>query len=432
MSPSSGGERISPGPAFAARRWWRIIPIVFVTYSLAYLDRANFGLAAAAGMARDLHITESMSALIGSLFLLGYFLFQIPLVAYAQRSSVKRLVFLSLIVWGSCAALTGVIRDVRGLLGVRFVLGAAEAAVYPAMLIYVSRWFTRAERARANTFLILGNPVTVLWMSVISGYLIQATGWRWMFISEGLPTVAWAFAWWVLVCERPSEAAWLSDPEKGELAGRLAEEQAGLGAVKNLREAFKSRTVIVLSLIFFFWTMGFYGFVLWLPSILKSGSTLGIVAIGWLSSAPYLLAILVMLLSSHFSDRTRRRTIFVWPFLLVGTLAFLGSCLLGTSSFWLSFALLVVAGASMYAPYGPFWAIVPELLPQNVTGGAIALINSMGAVGAFIGSFLVGYLKGVTGSPSASYVLMACSLFAAVILTFLVPAKSSSPIPQTS
>ena len=140
-----------PGPVFSAQRWWRIIPIIFVTYSLAYLDRANYGLAAAAGMARDLHITESMSVWIGSLFLLGYFVFQIPLVAYAQKTSVKKIIFVSLLVWGACGALTGVIHSAWGLLLIRFVLGAAESAVFPAMLIYVSRWFISARNGRAPT-----------------------------------------------------------------------------------------------------------------------------------------------------------------------------------------------------------------------------------------------------------------------------------------
>ena len=408
------------------------MPAVFITYSLAYLDRANYGLAAAAGMARDLNITQSMSALLGSLFLLGYFVFQIPLVLYAQKTSVKALIFFSLIIWGSCATFTGVIRDAHGLLLVRFVLGAAEAAVFPAMLIYVSRWFIRAERARANAFLILGNPATVLWMSVVSGYLIRAYDWRWMFILEGLPSVMWAFVWWLLASERPSGAKWLSGAEKERLAVNLAEEQAGLVRIGSLRDALRSRTAVVYCLVFFFWSMGFYGFVLWLPSILKDRSTMGIVAIGWLSSVPYFLAILAMPLVSHFSDRTRRRTIFVWPSLLIGALAFLGSFLVGASHFGLSFGLLVIAGVAMYAPYGPFWAAIPELLPQNVAGGAIAFINSMGAIGAFIGSYLAGYLNGVTGSPRASYVLMACSLLCSVILIFFAEPRNSSRIPRTS
>jgi len=407
----------------ASRRWWYIMPIVFITYSLAYLDRANYGFAAAAGMAKDLHITPNMSSLIGALFFLGYFFFQIPGAMYAQHRSVKKLVFVSLILWGGCATLTGMINDSSWLLVIRFVLGVVEAAVLPAMLIYLSNWFTKSERSRANTFLILGNPVTILWMSVVSGYLVQAYDWRVMFIAEGLPAVIWAFCWWVMVSEKPSGAKWLSANEKAALSAKLAEEQAGLKVVKNYREAFKSPKVILLCAQYFCWSIGVYGFVLWLPSILKHGSSMGIVEAGWLSAVPYLLAVVAMLVVSWASDKLQNRKAFVWPFLLIGALAFAGSFLLGSTNFWLSYTLLVIAGGAMYAPYGPFFAIIPEMLPKNVAGGAMALINSMGALGSFVGSYLVGYLNGSTGGPSASYAFMASALLISALLTMAVRAE---------
>ena len=140
----------------AARRWWYIMPIVFITYSLAYLDRANYGFAAASGMAADLNITPGLSSLLGALFFLGYFFFQVPGAIYAQKNSVKKLIFVSLILWGSLATLTGVVSNAYTLIVIRFMLGVVEAAVMPAMLVYLCHWFTSAERSRANTFLILG------------------------------------------------------------------------------------------------------------------------------------------------------------------------------------------------------------------------------------------------------------------------------------
>src|SRR5690606_37689053 len=163
----------------AQARWYRIIPVVFITYSLAYLDRANFGFAAAGGMAEDLQITPGMSSLLGSLFFLGYFFFQIPGAHYAAHKSAKKLIFWSLILWGAFATATGMVSNVSALIVIRFMLGVVESAVMPAMLILLSQWFTKRERSRANTFLILGNPATVLWMSVLSGYLIDSMGWRW-------------------------------------------------------------------------------------------------------------------------------------------------------------------------------------------------------------------------------------------------------------
>jgi sugar phosphate permease len=407
----------------APSRWWTIMPIVFITYSLAYLDRANFGFASAAGINKDLGISSALASLIGALFFLGYFFFQIPGAVYAERRSVRRLVFVSLVLWGGCAALTGMVSNVASLIAIRFLLGVVEAAVMPAMLIFICNWFSKSERSRANTFLILGNPVTVLWMSVVSGYLVHSFGWRHMFIAEGVPAIVWAVCWWFIARDKPSEVNWLTDEEKRSLATVLAAEQAALKPVRNYAEAFRSPAVVKLCAQYFCWSIGVYGFVLWLPSILKNGSTLGMVETGWLSAVPYLMATIAMLAASWGSDKLNARKAFVWPFLLVGAAAFAGSYALGSTHFWGSYALLVIAGAAMYAPYGPFFAIVPELLPRNVAGGAMALINSMGALGSFVGSYVVGYLNGTTGSPAASYAFMSAALVAAVVLTLAVKAQ---------
>ncbi len=375
----------------AASRWWRIMPIVFITYSLAYLDRANYSFAAAAGINADLGITKGMSSLLGSLFFLGYFFFQIPGAIYAEKRSVRKLIFACIFLWGMFASLTGMVSNIPMLVIIRFSLGVVEAAVMPAMLIYISNWFTQSERSRANTFLILGNPVTVLWMSVLSGYLIQAFGWREMFIIEGVPAILWAFFWWRTARDKPSQVNWLSQTEKETLDKILSDEQKNIKPVRNYREAFKSRNVILLCAQYFCWSIGVYGFVLWLPSIIRGASNLGMVETGWLSAVPYLAATLAMILVSWASDRMHNRKLFVWPMLLLGAICFLGSYLLGSTNFWFSYTLLVIAGAAMYAPYGPFFAIIPEMLPKNVAGGAMALINSMGALGSFFGSWFVGY-----------------------------------------
>ncbi len=403
----------------AKRRWFRLIPVVFITYSLAYLDRANFGFAAAGGMAEDLHITAAMSSLLGSLFFLGYFIFQIPGAIYAENKSAKRLIFWSLILWGGLAMTTGMIKNIHLLIFIRFMLGVVESAVMPSMLIFLSRWFTRSERSRANTFLILGNPVTILWMSILSGYLVKSMGWRWMFILEGLPAILWAFLWWKLVNDEPKDASWLTEPEKLALEEKLQEEQQGIKPMKNYAGAFQSRAVVLLCFQYALWSIGVYGFVIWLPSIIHAAPGISMVETGWLTSVPYLLAIVTMLLCSYFSDKTLKRKVFVWPFLIIGAIAFYGSYLVGTNNFWLSFILLIIASGAMYAPYGPFFAIITEILPRNVAGGAIALINSFGALGSFAGAYLVGYLNGTSGGFGASYIFMAGSLLLSAIITVI-------------
>jgi sugar phosphate permease len=410
------------------KRWYRLIPIVFITYSIAYLDRANFGFAAAGGMAKDLGITTSMSSLLGSLFFLGYFFFQIPGALYAANKSAKKLIFWSLILWSFLAMSTGMIRNTDLLIVVRFMLGVTESAVMPAMLIFLSRWFTKSERSRANTFLILGNPATILWMSILSGYLIRSVGWRWMFIFEGLPAIVWAFCWWFIVDDKPTNAKWLTDKEKINLEQRLHEEQQVIKPVRNYVEAFKSKVVILLCLQYALWSIGVYGFVLWLPSIINSAPDMNIVKTGWLSAVPYLLAIIAMIVASHLSDKTLNRKLFVWPFLLIGSIAFYGSYVVGEGNFWLSFALLAIAGGAMYAPYGAFFAIITEILPSNVSGGSIALINSFGALGSFLGAYIVGYLNGSTNSFNTSYIFMSVSLLLSAIITMTAVKDAQRPL----
>lgn len=415
-----------------ASRWGKLIPIAFITYSLAYLDRANYGFGAAAGLAEDLNITPAISALLGALFFLGYFCFQVPGGIYAEKHSAKKLIFWSLILWGALATATGIVHSVALLAVIRFLLGVAESVVMPAMLIFLSHWFTRAERSKANTFLFLGNPITVLWMSILSGYLVNAFGWRGMFIIEGVPAILWAFIWWKIYADRPRDAKWLSEAEKRAVENALAAEQQSIKPVKNYREAFRSPKVLALAFIHFFWNIGMYGFIMWLPSMLKSASGMGIVATGWLSAAPYLLAVPLMLTASWFSDKYQQRKNIVLLFLGLGAVCFIASFTLGATHFWLSWVLLVIAGGAMYTPYGPFFAAIPEMLPRNVVAGAMSFVVCFGALGSFVGAWIVGYLNGLTGSPAASYVFMGGSLVVAVLLTALTTFSSlSTPTVQT-
>jgi sugar phosphate permease len=418
--------------ALPKSRWARLIPMVFITYSLAYLDRSNYGFGAAAGMKEALHITGGASALLGALFFLGYFFFQVPGAHYAEKYSARKLIFWALISWGILASAQGVITNIPLLFVDRFLLGVVESAVMPAMLVFISHWFVKEERSRANTFLILGNPVTVLWMSVISGYLVQWFHWQGMFLIEGIPSVIWAFVWLAVVRDRPKDATWLSPAEQQAVEHRLLSEQSGLEEVKNYREAFRSKPVVLLSFQYFFWSIGVYGFVLWLPSMIRSASKAGIVSTGWLSSVPYLLAAILMILTSYWSDRSNHRKTFVWVSLFIGAVAFYGSYLLGASNFWMSFVVLVIAGGAMYAPYGSFFAMIPEMLPRNVAGGAMALINGMGALGSFAGSYVVGYLNSLTGNPSLTYAFMAVCLLLSVVFTLVVRTRRNVLLANTS
>jgi nitrate/nitrite transporter NarK len=190
---------------------------------------------------------------------------------------------------------------------------------------------------------------------------------------------------------------------------------------------FRSRNVVLLAVQYALWSIGIYGFVFWLPSIVKSLSGSGIGSTGALSAIPYAFAVILMLAGSHWSDRTGHRLIFVWPFLLVGVIAFYTSYAVGSANFVVSFVLLVLAGGVMYAPYGPYFAFIPEFLPANVAAPAIGAINAFGALGGFAGAYVVGILGGGTRS-GAAFIFLAAALLGAALLTLLVkrPGKQAT------
>jgi sugar phosphate permease len=411
------------------RRWLYLMPVVFVTYSLAYLGRSNFGFGAAAGLAQSLNITESRAAFLGSVFFLGYFLFQVPAATYAVRRSATRLVFFALISWGIFSGLTGIIRNYWLLVADRLLLGVAESLIFPSMLILLTHWFTRAERSRANAILILGNPVTVTWMAAVTGFLIRAVGWQMTFVIEGIPSVLWALVWILVARDHPRQVRWLPEESSSRLAEALAREQASLPATTDLRSALRVPGVLLLCFQFFCWSFGVYGLVLWIPAMIRSGSARGIEQVGMLSAAPFLLGVLLMLAVAHFSDRAQHRKLFVWPFLMLSGAALFGSFAAAGSHFWLAYFSLIVAGGAMYAPYGPFFAIVPEMLPSTVAGEVMALVNSFGALGGFAGTWLVGWLQALTGNARAGFLSMSLALIAAGAITLCLPSTRRSPHP---
>ena len=192
------------------KRWLYLLPAVFVTYSLAYLDRANYGFGAARAWPRRCTSPTRRPRCSDRSSFSATSSFRCPASSIARRRNASRLIFYALIVWGVLAALTGVIRSFWLLALDRLLLGVAESLIFPAMLLLLTNWFTRSERSRANTLLILGNPVTILWMSAITGFLIRSFGWQMTFVIEGLPSIAWAAIWMLIVRDKPEQASWMS------------------------------------------------------------------------------------------------------------------------------------------------------------------------------------------------------------------------------
>src|SRR4051794_15404495 len=210
----------------SGRRFRRILPLAFITYSLAYLDRVNIGFGEAGSMSQSLHLTKTEFAFFNASFFIGYVLFQIPGAAYAAHRSAKRLMFWALVLWGIIASATGLLTNYRLLILDRFLLGVVEGVVFPSLLVFLTHWFTKKERSTANTLLILGNPITVVFGSIVSGYLVAYFArqpvfglqpWQLMLLAEGLPTLMWAVIWWWLADDRPLDAKWLEPSQAAEL-----------------------------------------------------------------------------------------------------------------------------------------------------------------------------------------------------------------------
>ena len=253
-------------------------------------------------------------------------------------------------------------------------------------------------------------------MSAATGYLIRALGWQMTFIVEGLPAVLWAFVWLAVIRDKPADAAWMSEDTRIQLSQQLEREQWVLPQVANMRSALRNPSVVWLCIQYFFWSIGNYGFVLWLPSVIQKGAARGIAVTGLLSGVPYAVAIVFMLLVAYYSDRSFRRKRFIWPFLMLAGACFLGSYLTAAHSFCWAYGFLVFAGSCLYAPFGPFFAIMPEMLSKNVSGEVTALVNSCGALGGFFGTWFVGLLAAYTGNSRAGFLFMSVALIIAGII----------------
>lgn len=431
-----------------AARFALVLPLAFITYSLAYLDRFNIGFGGAGGM-KGAFSNEQFNWLMSSFFI-GYVLFQIPGTSYAARHTVRVPLFWSLVFWGIIASATALLKNYFALLLIdRFLLGAVEGLVFPSLLVFLTRWFIKSERSRANTILILGNPLTMLWASVVSGALVDwfnqhqifgLVGWQWMLLIEGAPTLIWAFIWLRFAEDHPHESRWLPRDDAVALERILAAEQLGiekafarlpepgagpvleyqpLAQERDYLAAFSEPRVWLLAAQFFAWSIGINGLNLWLPIILQQGSHLGMTRVGLWNAVPYFCGMVAMMTVAAISDRLLVRKAFVWPFLFLGGAGFLFSYLAG-NHFWVSFIGLVVAAACMYAPYGPFWAMVSEMVSRKVVGESVSLINTVGAVGAFCGAYGVGKLRALTGGDGAGFAILSMCLVTSALLTLVV------------
>ncbi|HVA01756.1 MAG TPA: MFS transporter [Terriglobia bacterium] len=407
-----------------AQRWRHIIPVAFIMYTIAFVDRTNISLALPS-MSRDLHMNPAQAGSAAGVFFWGYLLLQIPGGYLAEHWSAKRFVSILLVLWGLAAIVCGLVRTWEEFWVMRFVLGIAEGGVWPATLVLLAHWFPRTERARANAYWMLCLPAAVVISSPVSGWILGRWGWRAMLISEGLLPFAWLVIWMTMIADRPHEARWISDGERNYLEETLHRESAELEPVKPARflETLLRPQVLLRVLIYFLLNSGNYGFLFWLPSVLHSEKHLSDFVVGILFAIPFVVTGIGMVVLSRRSDKKRERRRHVAASMVWAGVFLLGGVLLSPHSFWLSFLCLTMVGAGSFGALGPFWAIPSETLPRSVSGSAMGLINALGNLGGYFGPLVVGYCDKVTGNFVYGFAILGVAFIASSGVTLLLHAS---------
>ncbi len=417
---------------------WRLLPLLFLCYVLAYLDRVNVGFAKLQ-MQSELGFSDTVYGIGAGVFFIGYFLFEVPSNLILERVGARIWIARIMILWGLLSSATMFVTGASTFYALRFALGVAEAGFFPGIILYLTYWYTRKHRARmVASFMtaitlagVIGGPVSGLILSRMSG-VSGLAGWQWLYLLEGLPSVAVGLLVLSLLDDGPSKAKWLTEDERELLLRRVREEEELKSAEgarqQRLAEAFRSGRLWLFALIYFCVVMGLYGISFWLPSILSDTMTSDPWRIGLLTAVPWAAAAVAMVLVGRHSDRTgERRWHTAVPALLAGA-AFATSAIPGISALP-SFLALTAATCGVMAAVSCFWSLPTAFLSGTAAAAGIAWINSLGNLAGYVSPFVVGSVRDRTGSMSAALLVLALSLFAAGVLT-LQSAGRSREVPR--
>jgi ACS family tartrate transporter-like MFS transporter len=431
---------VSPGtppgvdPAHVrARVTRRLIPFLFVLYVVAYLDRINVGFAALQ-MKADLGFGDAVYGLGAGIFFVGYFLFEVPSNLILERVGARTWIARIMISWGVISSATMFVRDPTGFYLLRFGLGVAEAGFFPGMIHYLSWWFPARERARAVALFMTATAMAGVIGGPVSGALLELdgfaglAGWQWLFLLEGLPAVGLGLVVLRTLTDRPEQARWLAPAEREWLAGQLAAEREAIRRAHRVGTlgALVHGRVWSLSLLYFLLVLGLYGVSLWLPQLVASLGRMSDFAVGALSAVPYLAACAGMVLVGGHSDRSGERRWHLAGPALCGALGL--ALAAGAEAPAPALAGLSLAALGIWSGLGPFWTLSGAFLTGEAAAGGIALINSVGNLGGFVGPTLLGYLCESTGGFGAGLLALAAALLAAAALALRV----TSPLPSAS
>ena len=403
-----------------ARR--RLIPFLFLLYIVAYLDRINVGFAALQ-MNQALGFSATVYGFGAGVFFLSYVLFEIPSNVILARVGARLWIARIMISWGLVSSSMMFVHSASGFYTLRFLLGLAEAGFFPGIIFYLTRWFPARERARTIAAFMTATLIAGVIGGPISGALLSMhgagglAGWQWLFILEGLPSIVLVLAVLKLLDERPEDATWLTAAERATLTAALRDDAANTrhettaGALRNGR-------TWLLAIVYFTIPVTLYGIGFFLPQMLKTASGSSDFVVGLLSAVPYAAGAVAMVIVGRHSDRTSERRWHVFIPALVSA-AGLALSAASTGLVW-SVVTLSIAMLGLASMFGPFWALATSTMGGVGAAASIALVNSVGNTGGFVGPYLLGAINDATHSFALGQLAIAVMLATGAALVLLV------------
>jgi MFS transporter, ACS family, tartrate transporter len=422
---------LTPAAAFTTRRRIarRILPFLFILFVIAYLDRVNVGYAALE-MTHDLSFSNDVLGLGSGIFFIGYLVFEIPGCLIVERWSARKWFSRIMVTWGLITVLMAFIKTPLHFYLVRTLLGVAEAGFFPGIIVYMSHWFRAEDRAKAGSIFMIAIPVANIIGSPLAGWLLgvhwlNLQGWRWLFVVEGIPAIAFGIATLFYLTDWPREAQWLSPDERTWIASELEREAAEKRARHSctIWQALGQRAVLQLAVVYFCGVCGSYALTIWLPTFLKKVSGMSNLAVTLFAILPYLISLSAMIFNGWHSDLGKERRWHTALPLLLAAASFAALIFVGTN-FWL--AVLCLTGAACVNAFLPtFWAIPYAFLGDSAAAASTGLINSIGNLGGLVAPWVIGYFldRAHSFTPGFSYVIVSLLIAALSVLT--LPARQS-------
>jgi ACS family tartrate transporter-like MFS transporter len=401
--PSAAGTPSVDERRVRTRVTRRFIPLAFICYVVAYLDRVNVGFVATE-LQHDLHLSATAYGIAAGLFFLGYCVFEVPSNVILERVGARRWIARIMITWGLVAMATTFVRDARMFMIARVLLGVAEAGFFPGMMLFFTYWFPASERARTGALFMTASPVAVIVGAPLSTWVLQLDGaaglrgWQWLFLIEGLPAVILGIVVLVALTDRPEHASWLAPHEREWLAQRMAADRVSRESAGHagIREHLASRGLWLLCGVFFLNSIVNYGMFLWLPKLLADVTHLKGFTLSATTAIPFAAALAAMVVVGQASDRHGERRRYVAGCALVTAAGLLVAVSFQRQT-WLLVLGFAIAQMALRSLAGVFWALPPELLGARAAAVGIGLINAIGGAGGFVGPALIGVLLDATG-----------------------------------